>query len=169
MNSIGQFTTHELNYLLANKKWFRGTHPIDHIPVLKNKQGTILNYHNSDLPGSHWVALWKDKNKYYYFDSYGVLPPSQVLDIIRNKGFTNIHRFQQYGTDLCGLYAVYVLNELSNGKSFADIVYSFELKNRDANRDNDELVLSYAEKHFEMPHTKTIPQRLRQSVDHIKS
>jgi hypothetical protein len=31
---------------------------------------------------SHWTAMVKDKNNYYYFDSYGVVPPQLLEDMI---------------------------------------------------------------------------------------
>ena len=49
---------------------FRGTHAFDKIPKLKNLESCIANLDKSNQPGSHWVGLYKYKNKTYVFDSF---------------------------------------------------------------------------------------------------
>ena len=49
---------------------FRGTHAWDKIPKLKNMESCIINLDTSNQPGSHWVAIYKLKNKMYMFDSF---------------------------------------------------------------------------------------------------
>ena len=49
---------------------FRGTHAWDEIPKLKNLECCIINLDTSNQPGSHWVAIYKYKNKMYMFDSF---------------------------------------------------------------------------------------------------
>ena len=49
---------------------FRGTHAFDQIPKLNNYQSCIINLDKSTQSGSHWMALYKYKNKNYLFDSF---------------------------------------------------------------------------------------------------
>lgn len=49
---------------------FRGTHAWDEQPKLKNLESCIINLDKSNQPGSHWVALYRYKNKTYIYDSF---------------------------------------------------------------------------------------------------
>ena len=51
---------------------FKGVYPADKIPRLNDlKKYAILNLDTSKEPGSHWVAIAKDKNQTYLYDSFG--------------------------------------------------------------------------------------------------
>jgi hypothetical protein len=50
---------------------YKGTFARDHIPNLKNGESTIINLDTSDKNGSHWVALYKNNNQLYFYDSFG--------------------------------------------------------------------------------------------------
>ena len=53
-------------------KKYRGTFPSDKIPKLNNiKKYCILNLDRSNQAGSHWIALAKDGDKAYLYDSFG--------------------------------------------------------------------------------------------------
>ena len=54
-----------------------------------------VNYDNSDLSGSHWVAVVKNNQFDYYFDSYGLRPLAEVIDkfLKNNRFFTMIQQF----------------------------------------------------------------------------
>lgn len=51
---------------------FRGVFPSDAIPKLNDlSRYAILNLDRSSEPGSHWVALAKENNHSYFYDSFG--------------------------------------------------------------------------------------------------
>jgi hypothetical protein len=53
-------------------KMFHGVYPSDQIPSLSlNKKYAILNLDSSDMGGSHWVAVARDKNDILIYDSFG--------------------------------------------------------------------------------------------------
>lgn len=60
---------------------FVGVFALDEIPQLKNNQNCIINLDTSNEPGSHWVALFKYRNKTYFFDSFNrkILPYTRVV------------------------------------------------------------------------------------------
>ena len=69
--------TKQINKLFKNNLNYLGTFPKDLLQSSsKNKFGLIINTDNSDMPGEHWVAIFKNNNKVEYFDSFG-LPPLQ--------------------------------------------------------------------------------------------
>jgi hypothetical protein len=72
----------------------------------------IINLENHNQDGSHWTALFKNKNKYYYADSFGVVPPQTLLDNLKinpNNLFYNDKQIQDLKSQRCGFYAIYFL------------------------------------------------------------
>ena len=101
-------TNHELTRYAACLRipFFRGVFMKDALPskIWKNETG-IVNLDNSDGPGTHWVCYKKLKNKVYYFDSLGNLPPPQELLGYFSKAesvFYNFNRQQMPNTNICG-------------------------------------------------------------------
>ena len=47
----------------------------------------ILNLNSSSGDGTHWVMCFKKGKDKFYFDSYGVQPPSELIAYLK---FTNI-------------------------------------------------------------------------------
>ena len=56
----------------------------------------IINLGEYANVGTHWIALFCNKNQIIYFDSFGVeYIPKEIKDFIRNKNIkTNIFRVQ---------------------------------------------------------------------------
>ena len=74
--TLGKETTY-LNQLeqsgksLFGKK-FKGCYPSDQIPKLTDIEPySILNLDKSKQSGSHWIAVCKDGDKTYIYDSFG--------------------------------------------------------------------------------------------------
>jgi hypothetical protein len=79
----------------------------------------------------HWVALKVEKNKSYYFDSYG-MPPVQVLaDNLKNLHY-NTQQIQALNHSHCGIYCIYFLynmnkkgSEINNFNHFINSFYKY--------------------------------------------
>jgi hypothetical protein len=84
----------------------------------------LLDKDGNFLPGSHWVSLcfFKKANKFCYYDSYGFVPPVEVVefcdktnpnaDIIYTKT-----QIQKLDTTTCGYYAlifIYYMRRYTN-------------------------------------------------------
>lgn len=117
--SFGKCIVDELCKLNLKKQKERG---IEHI-------GIIFNLDPHDKPGSHWVCAFIDiaESAAYYFDSYGYPPPEEVnilLKRCKEQGirhvFYNDIRHQRKGSE-CGMYCLFVIICLLNGKSFYSI------------------------------------------------
>ena len=60
----------------------------------------ILNLDSSSGDGTHWLMWFKhDKNK-FYFDSFGVQPPSELIAYLTSPIIYNGERFQQNASHL---------------------------------------------------------------------
>ena len=62
----------------------------------------ILNLDSSSGDGTHWVMWFKQGKDKFYFDSYGVQPPSELIAYLKSSIFYNSERVQQNGEVFCG-------------------------------------------------------------------
>ena len=104
---------------------FRGVFLRDELPSKpkKNECG-ILNLAD-DPPGTHWVAFFRNNNRNIYFDSYGIQPPLEIIDYLKDPVYYSTEKIQPNGTILCGHLCLYVLKELSKGKPLKKIIQNF--------------------------------------------
>lgn len=77
--------------------------------------GYIVNMENSVNcnGGTHWIALFltneRGEHKTYYFDSFGVDPPQDVVMFAKSWGPDLIHsckQIQQLNSNFCGQYCL---------------------------------------------------------------
>ena len=92
---------------------FRGCFCRNDLPKLPHKQECdILNLDDSNGSGTHWVAWYKDNDKKYYFDSYGLTPPTELINYLQSPIYYNSDRIQPDGTVVCGHACLYFLKKL---------------------------------------------------------
>jgi hypothetical protein len=87
----------------------------------------ILNSDTSDGKGIHWMCLFSKNGASYYFDSYGLPPPTEMLLYCKNKNKNRIYNELPIQLDdkveiLCGHYCVYILYKLDNNYDFETIL-----------------------------------------------
>ena len=127
-------TSADVTYL-ANKlkiSSFVGCFMKDQLKARPGKvESGILNLENSSEDGSHWVAWYKNANDRYYFDSYGMPPPKELLNYLKT---TNEIRqkskvvkqssveVQQDTSYECGALCLYVLFHITKGVPFDKIL-----------------------------------------------
>ena len=82
----------------------------------------ILNLDSPSGDGTHWV-IWftKEKDK-FYFDSYGVQSPSELMAYLRSSIFYNSERVQQNGEVFCGHLCLFALRWLSLGNNLQAVI-----------------------------------------------
>ena len=65
---------------------FRGVSLRDTLPKKpKKKECGILNLDDTSGLGTHWVAWYKNGTEKKYFDSYGLQPPNELVDYLRQR------------------------------------------------------------------------------------
>lgn len=98
-----------------------------------NKIGVVFNLDKHNEPGSHWVALFTDKNKklIQYYDSVSSAPPRLIKNFMKElqakyleegtkmKIETNRNK-HQYGGSECGVYSMNFIIECLKGKTMKD-------------------------------------------------
>jgi len=76
-----QLSTIDISDAFKNDPTFLGVFAVDKLPatVQPGKVKMVVNLQPSNLPGSHWVAVFRrDSNVGYYFDSFGSIPPLTI-------------------------------------------------------------------------------------------
>ena len=111
---------------------FRGVFMRDTLPdTPHDKECGVVNFNKSSEPGSHWVAYYKDGDKRIYFDSFGQVAPTEIQKYLKseeefrdNKPVIqrNTDIVQKVNTKICGQLCVYLLDSLSKGANFQDII-----------------------------------------------
>ena len=93
---------------------FRGVFLRDTLPTkTKLNECGILNFDSSSGDGTHWVMWFKKGKDKFYFNSYGMQPPSELIAYLESPIFYNSERVQQNGEVVCGHLCHFTLKQLS--------------------------------------------------------
>ena len=81
----------------------------------------VVNYTSYKFEGTHWICVYKDNNKSYYFDSYGlqIIPE---LECYLRGGIQSTFKIQPDNTNMCGSLCMFVLYRLSKHGDFFNII-----------------------------------------------
>uniref|UniRef100_A0A1I7WTM5 Ubiquitinyl hydrolase 1 n=1 Tax=Heterorhabditis bacteriophora TaxID=37862 RepID=A0A1I7WTM5_HETBA len=88
---------------------FRGVFMRDTLSdkILSREVG-IVNLDSSNNKGTHWVCYKKKQGKSYYFDSFALDPPEEIINYLKNNGEednlieSSTFQIQAFGTHNCG-------------------------------------------------------------------
>jgi hypothetical protein len=90
----------------------------------------IINTDNQYGKGYHWVLLYNcDGKQIIYFDPFGVPPLEEIENLMQKSGKTgiyNTYRIQHLNSKLCGVFCIYVADELlKRNRKFYEILADF--------------------------------------------
>ena len=111
-------------------KNFKGVFVRDKLPRKQSRNpecnSCILNLDSSFGPGTHWTAWYKSGSRSgsrsgsksdsksrenFYFDSYGLRPPDELVDYLQRPVFYNSERVQPKGQVFCGHLCVFTFSK----------------------------------------------------------
>lgn len=101
-------------------KNFRGIFMRDTLPPqgIGEREVGIVNLDSFEGKGTHWVCYSKVKDKLYYFDSFGLDPPIELQEYLKDGKDRKIElstfKIQEFGNHHCGYYCLVVLKMLEN-------------------------------------------------------
>lgn len=102
---------------------FRGVLLRDELPGSPRvRECGILNLDDSSGGGTHWVAWWKQGSAKFYFDSYGLPPPTELVRYLKSPVNYNSERIQPDNEVFCGHLCLYVLKKMQDGFGFQEAV-----------------------------------------------
>lgn len=91
------------------------------------KECGIINLDNSAGGGTHHTCYWKEGEKKYYFDSFGVAPPNELIRYLKRPILYSTYQVQGLKDTNCSELSLHVLQSLKQERTFTDSV--FELIN----------------------------------------
>ena len=102
----------------------------------KIKDGAyVINFDEYADVGTHWIALFCNRNEIVYFDSFGVEHvPEEIKEFVGNKNIkANIFRVQANDSVMCGYFCIGFIDFMLAGKKLTDFTslfspYGFEKK-----------------------------------------
>lgn len=95
----------------------------DTLPVkIRNIECGIVNLDTSRNSGTHWVAYYKKGKQCIYFDSFGLPAPLEIQEYLQLPYIYQTFQLQDANDVICGHLCLYVLNELTKGNSFKNII-----------------------------------------------
>lgn len=142
-----------MRHLPSTKNRFIGVFSADKIPtniaLYTLPCCFIANTDPSWKSGSHWVAVFIDKNGHIeYFDSYGRRPMSPRMKKFCGRHYQyNPYMIQTVFSTLCGHYCIFYLVHRCRGVSFVNIMNMFDFDNLNY---NDNLVKNFVKFHPRM-------------------
>ena len=116
---------------------------IPEIICLKIKDGAyVINLDEYADVGTHWIALFCNKNEIVYFDSFGVENvPEEIKESVENKKIiANIFRLEANDSVMCGYFCIRFIDFTLAGKKLTD--FTNMLSAHDFER-NDDMIPSY--------------------------
>ena len=89
-----------------------------------DRESGILNLDGVSGRGTHWVCWYKNKpeGENFYFDSFGVQPPNELIEYFSSPILYNTEKIQPDGEVVCGHLCLFVLCRLSRGERFQKII-----------------------------------------------
>ena len=125
-----------------NESRFNGAYSRDNL-LNKIKDGAyIINLDEHADTGTHWIALFCNKNKIVYFYSFGVEHiPKEIKEFIGNKNIeANIYRVQANDSIMFGYFCIGFIDFMLAEKTLTDYTNLFSPYDFDK---NDHIILSY--------------------------
>lgn len=107
---------------------YRGVFSRDNLPKKVELRGSyIVNLDSKDGSGTHWVACHVNRNEKYYFDSFGLPPPKEIISFLgqhENSIIYNTSQIQDMTEVICGHLCLMILYRLNHGGLFSEILES---------------------------------------------
>lgn len=125
MKPLTALSNFDIEAVMNGSKNWQGVHMRDQIPRITGS--AIINLDDSANAGTHWTAIYQTPREIYYFDSFGLPPPEEVLVLKGNKRlFYSTNGIQMWNSVACGYYCIMMIKQLNGGKTFYDFLYQFD-------------------------------------------
>ena len=105
---------------------FRGCFMRDELKNLKsdNIEYGVLNLNLSNESGSHWTCWFKINNDKYFFNSFGLPPPNELIHYLGSPILYSTFQLQAMTDQNCGKWCVVILKYLNEGRDYVDLILS---------------------------------------------
>ena len=120
-------TNFEIQKYCKNEPRFNGAFSRNNLPKKIKDGAYVINLYEYTDVGTHWIALFCNKNEIVYFDSFGVEHiPEEVKKFIGNKNLkANIFRVQANNSGMCAYFCIGFIDFMLAGKKLTDYTNLF--------------------------------------------
>ena len=120
-------TNFEIQKCYQNKPRFNGVYSRNNLPKKINDGAYVTNLDEYADVGTHWIALFCNRNEIAYFDSFGVeYVPEEIKDFIGHRNIiSNIFRVQANSSVMCGYFCIGFIDFMLAGKKLSDFTSTF--------------------------------------------
>ena len=120
-------TNFEIQKYYQNEPRFNGVFSRNNLPKKIKDGAYVINLDEYADVGTHWIALFCNKNEIVYFDSFGVENvPEEIEKFIRNKNIkANIFRVQANSSIMCGSFCMGFIDFMLAGKELTNFTSLF--------------------------------------------
>ena len=126
----------DINDFFKNQSLYLGTYPKDELVgqlanrlSKKERGGLIINMGDRETGGSHWVAILMNKKNTVYFDSFGISPPTEIVEFMKKRkvpSFYSDRQMQALDSTSCGWWCILMVTEcVLKNKDILDILPKF--------------------------------------------
>ena len=135
-------TNFEIQKYYQNESRFNGVFSRNNLPKKIKDGAYIINLDEYADVGTHWIALFCNRNEIVYFDSFGVEHvPEEIKEFVGNKNIiANIFRVQANDSVMCGYFCIGFIDFMLADKKLTDYTSLFSLYDF---KKNDDIILSY--------------------------
>ena len=135
-------TNFEIQKCYKNEPRFNGVFSRNNLPKKIKDGAYVINLDEYADVGTHWIALFCNRNEIVYFDSFGVEHvPEEIKEFVGNKNIiANIFRVQANNSVMCGYFCIGFIDFMLAGKKlndFASLCSPHDIEK------NDNIILSY--------------------------
>ena len=135
-------TNFEMQKYYENEPRFNNVFSRNNLPK-KTKDGAyVINLDEYADVGTHWIALFCNRNQIAYFHSFGVEHvPKEMKEFIGNKNIkANVFRVQAKNSGMCGYFCIGFIDFMLAGKKLTDFTNLFSPYDF---KKNGDIILSY--------------------------
>ena len=130
-------TNFEIQRYYENEPRFNGVYSRNNLPKKIKDGAYVINLVEYADVGTHWIALFCNRNEIVYFDSFGVEHvPEEIKEFVGNKNIkANIFRVQANNSVMCGYFCIGFIDFMIAGKKlsgFTSMFSPFVFENNDS-------------------------------------
>ena len=120
-------TNSEIQKYYENEPRFNGVFSRDNLPKNIKDGAYVINLDEYADTGTHWIALFCNKNEIVHFDSFGVEHiPEEIKEFIGIKNIkANIFQEQANDSVMCGYFCIGFIDFMLAGKKLIDFTNLF--------------------------------------------
>ena len=132
----------EIQRYYQNEPRFNGVNSRNNLPKKIKDGAYVTNLDEQVDVGTHWIALFYNKNEIVYFDSFSVEHvPKEIKEFAENKNIkANIFRVQGNNSVMCGYFCIGFIDFMLAGKKLTDFTNMFSPYDF---KKNDDIILTY--------------------------